>query len=200
VELVVYSLFGRNSSSLSDEGESSDNEEDDEERADDTTALGFVKSLGVDVCTPKEGADELARSNFEAWEPGIAGFAASAALGDLPASSCVCGYPNAVGTYSEIASGGSAGVDMWILVFRIMLEQEKYEFKSQESMRAKKTAAANKAIKAALLQAKKELARRDLSSTWTAGMPRTRVFVLKTRSPKVGLKLTGRGSCELLAG
>jgi hypothetical protein len=78
--------------------------------------------------------------------------------------------------YSEIASGGSAGVDLWVPMFRIMLEQEKYEFESQESMRAKKAAAANKAMKAALRQTKKEQARGDLSSTWTAGMPRSRVF------------------------
>ena len=50
VELEVDSLF-----------ESSDNEEDDEERADDATALGFMKSLGVDVYTLEEGAGELAR-------------------------------------------------------------------------------------------------------------------------------------------
>jgi hypothetical protein len=65
VELEVDSLFGSSSSS-SDEDESSDNEEDDEERADDTTALRCMKSLGVDVYTPEEGIDELARSNFEA--------------------------------------------------------------------------------------------------------------------------------------
>jgi hypothetical protein len=69
VELEVNSLFGSSSSSSSsssDEGESSDNEEEDEERADAVTALGFMKSLGVDVYIPEEGVDELARSNFEA--------------------------------------------------------------------------------------------------------------------------------------
>jgi len=60
VELEVDSLFG-SSSSRSDEDQSSDNEEDDEERADDATALGFMKSLGVDVYTLEEGAGELAR-------------------------------------------------------------------------------------------------------------------------------------------
>jgi 7-keto-8-aminopelargonate synthetase-like enzyme len=81
-----------------------------------------------------------------------------------------------------------------------MMEQAKYEFESQEIMRAKKTAAANKTMKAALRQAKQRQARRDLNSTWTAGMPRTRVVVLKAQSPVVGLKLTDRDSCELLAG
>jgi len=66
------------------------------------------------------------------------------------------------------------------------LEQAKYEFESQESMRAKKTGAANKAVKAALRQAKQRQARRDLPSTWTAGMPRTRNLVLKAQSPVVG--------------
>ena len=184
VELEVDSLFG--SSSSSDEDESSDNEEDDEERADDATALGFMKSHGVDVYTPEEGVDELARTTFEAGLGGIAGIAASAASGVLPATSYVYGYPNAVGAYSEMASGGSAGVDLWVPVFRIMLEQAKYEFESQESMRAKKTGAANKAVKAALRQAKQRQARRDLPSTWTAGMPRTRNLVLKAQSPVVG--------------
>ena len=85
VELEVDSLFG--SSSSSDEDEPSDNEEDDEERADDATALGFMKSLGVDVYTLEEGVDELARSTFEAGASGIAGLAALAAPGVLPASS-----------------------------------------------------------------------------------------------------------------
>jgi len=182
VELEVDSLFG--SSSSSDEDESSDNEEDDEERADDATALGFMKSHGVDVYTPEEGVDELARTTFEAGLGGIAGLAASAASGVLPATSYVYGYPNAVGAYSEMASGGSAGVDLWVPVFRIMLEQAKYEFESQESMRAKKTATANKAMKAALRQAKQRQARRDLPSTWTAGM-------LELRSARSALSSLG---------
>jgi hypothetical protein len=51
-------LFGSSSSSgSSDEGESSDDEEDDEERADGATAPEFMKSLGMGVYTPDEGAD-----------------------------------------------------------------------------------------------------------------------------------------------
>jgi hypothetical protein len=55
VELEVVSLFGSSSSSSSDGDESSDKEDDDEERADDATALGFMKSLGVGLYTPEEG-------------------------------------------------------------------------------------------------------------------------------------------------
>jgi hypothetical protein len=65
-----------------------------------------------------------------------------------------------------------------------MLEQAKYEFESQESMRAKKTATANKAMKAALRQAKQRQARRDLPSTWTAGM-------LELRSARSALSSLG---------
>jgi hypothetical protein len=94
-------LFGSSSSSgSSDEDESSDDEEDDEERADDATAPEFMKSLGMGVYTSDEGADELARSKFEAG-------AASAASGVLSAFSYVYGYANAVGSYSESASGGA---------------------------------------------------------------------------------------------
>jgi hypothetical protein len=100
VELEVDSLFG--SSSSSDEDDSSVNEEDDEERADDITALGFMKSLCVDMYTPEDGVDESARSNFEAGASGIAGLAASAASGVFPATSYVYGYPNAVGTFSSV--------------------------------------------------------------------------------------------------
>jgi hypothetical protein len=68
----------------------------------------FMKSLGVDVYTPDEGAGELARSNFEAWASGTAGLAASAASGVLPAPSYFYGYANAVSSYRKVASGGGA--------------------------------------------------------------------------------------------
>jgi hypothetical protein len=83
----------------------------------------FMVSCGVDVYTPDEGVDELARSNFGAWASGIAGLAASAAPGVLPAFSHVYGYANAVGSYSESASGGVASVDLWVPAFRIVSEQ-----------------------------------------------------------------------------
>lgn len=189
-------MFG----SSSDEDESGGEEEDDDEHVDVTTALGFMKSLGVDVNTPDECVDELARSNFDEGAKGIAGLAAAAASGVLPASSYVSGYKNAVGGYNASASGGGAGVDLWVPAFRIMLAQANYELKSQASMRAKKNADAGKAVKAALRKAKNDAARHDLSSTWTAGLPRAKDVVLAAEVPAVGLVLFDRDSCELLAG
>ena len=46
---------------------------------------------------------------------------------------------------------------MWVPLFKIMLEQAKYELKSKASMREKKTAETGKAVKAALRKAKTDL-------------------------------------------
>ena len=72
-------------------GSSSDEDESSGEEEDVATALGFMKTLGVDVNTSDEGVDELARAKSEEGVQGIAGSAAAAASGVLPASSNVNG-------------------------------------------------------------------------------------------------------------
>jgi hypothetical protein len=181
-------------------GSSSDEDESSGEEEGVATALGFMKTLGVDVNTPDEGVDELARAKFEEGVQGIAGIAAAAASGVLPASSYVNGYKNAVGGYNESASSGGGGIGMWVPLFKIMLEQAKYELKSKASMREKKTAETGKAVKAALRKAKTDRARQGLSLSWTAGLPRARDVVLLAELPVPGLVLPDRESCELLAG
>lgn len=122
------SLFG----SSSDEEEfSSEEGQDDEEPTDLTAALGFIKSLGMDVDISDESVDECARSHYEDGAKCIAGRAAAASSGILPSSSYILGYKIAVISLNESASGGNAGVDLWVPVFRIILEQARREFKVQ---------------------------------------------------------------------
>jgi hypothetical protein len=45
-------------------GSSSDEDESSGEEEDVATALGFMKTLGVDVNTSDEGVEELARAKF----------------------------------------------------------------------------------------------------------------------------------------
>ena len=68
--------------------------------ADNTTALGFLKLLQVDVGTLEEGFDDLAATKYTEGPEGIDTVANSTKSSILPATSFVAGFANAIVSFS----------------------------------------------------------------------------------------------------
>ena len=62
----------------SEDEDSQDGGSDNDEAADNTTALGFMKLLGVDIDTPEDGLDTLADSKYAEGSKGVGILAAAA--------------------------------------------------------------------------------------------------------------------------
>ena len=71
-----------------------------ERAADNTTALGFLKLLQVDVGTLEEGFDDLAATKYTEGPEGIDTVANSTKSSILPATSFVAGFANAIVSFS----------------------------------------------------------------------------------------------------
>jgi len=131
------------------------NEGDDEEAADNTTALGFMKLLEVDVNTPEDCLGALVDSKFSEGPKGVSTLAAAAAASSiLTPSSFIHGFANVTSSFSASFSSGDASLASWNIVFKMIVEQAKLERKLQATIRAKKIEAIRKASKAALRMAK----------------------------------------------
>ena len=79
-----------NDDSDDDSDDDSSNENDDS-KADNTTALGFMMLLGVDIDTPENNLGDLASSTFAEGPKGVEILAAAASSSLLPATFFVAG-------------------------------------------------------------------------------------------------------------
>ena len=79
-----------NDDSDDDSDDDSSNENDDD-KADNTTALGFMMLLGVDIDTPENNLGDLASSTFAEGPKGVEILAAAASSSLLPATFFVAG-------------------------------------------------------------------------------------------------------------
>jgi len=95
----------------SEDEDSQDGGSDNDEAADNTTALGFMKLLGVDIDTPEDGLDTLADSKYAEGSKGVGILAAAATSSTLPATSFVVGF--ATGVNSFLASMSAATLELF---------------------------------------------------------------------------------------
>jgi hypothetical protein len=193
------------------EDDNSNDEGDDEEAADNTTALGFLKLLGVNIDTSEEALDDLAGSKFAEGPKGVESLAAAAAAAAAASTTStpsrfVYGFTKVTGSFSASLSSGAASLDSWTTVFKIIVEQAKLERNLakrerdlQVTNRKTKINAIRKAAKATLRKAKTDVSSSHLSLVYSGGMPRTMVDVNAAAPPVRGSVLPNRDSCELLA-
>ena len=178
--------------------------EDNDEAADNTTALGFMKLLGVDIDTPEGGLDTLVDSKYAEGSKGVGILAAAATSSTLPATSFVVGFATGVNSFLASMSAATleitASFDAWNTAFKLILEQAKLERKLQAIAKAKHVKAAKKASTALLRKAKMGRCNSDLSLDWSGMVPRYKTVVNAAATPVEGHELPNRNSCELLAG
>jgi len=159
----------------------SSHREDNDEAADNTTALGFMKLLGVDIDTPEDGLDTLADSIYAEGSKGVGILAAAVTPSTLHVTSFVVGF--ATGVNSFLASMSAAtleitvSLDAWNTAFKLILEQAKLERKLQAIAKAKHAKAAKKASTALLRKAKMGRCNSDLSLDWSGMVPRYKTAV-----------------------
>ena len=117
----------------SEDEDSQDGGSDNDEAADNTTALGFMKLLGVDIDTPEDGLDTLADSKYAEGSKGVGILAAAATSSTLPATSFVVGFATGVNSFLASMSAATleitASFDAWNTAFKLILEQAKLEHK-----------------------------------------------------------------------
>ena len=119
----------------------SSHRKDNDEAADNTTALGFMKLLGVDIDTPEDGLDTLADSKYAEGSKGVGILAAAATSSTLPVTSFVVGFATGVNSFLASMSAATleitASFDAWNTAFKLILEQAKLERKLQAIAKAK---------------------------------------------------------------
>jgi len=117
----------------SEDGDSEEHSEDDssnendDNKAENTTALGFMKLLGVDIDTPENDLGDLASSTYAEGPKGIEILAAAASSSSLPATCFVAGFAGVLSSFFASFSSGAASLDSWTTVFKTIVEQAKLE-------------------------------------------------------------------------
>ena len=161
---------------ISQDGGSEDessHRKDNEGAADNSTALGFMKLLGVDIDTPEDGLDTLANSKYAEGSKCVAILAAAETSSTLPATSFVVGLASGLNSFSASSSAPTLEIaaffHAWNTVFKLILEQAKLERKLQVIAQAKHAKAAAEASTALLRKAKMARCNSDLPLNWSGG-------------------------------